>query len=193
VGLSAAALAVDLLLNREESAGAKPELKGWEQIEGFLLDVRANSGGYDPNILATFLRGRWSSGDYWLMTRQGRRLTPPEYRALPVVARQLRHRQRGEILALQFRRHGIGPIVGERTAGMASGGAIPHALSDGSTLWLSSGSLEDTQGVSYEGRGIAPDLTVPDRPPAEAGEEDAVIEAAIRALATGRKSEIGNR
>ncbi|HYT32536.1 MAG TPA: S41 family peptidase [Thermoanaerobaculia bacterium] len=185
-GLSAqtALAVVDLLLNREESAGAKPELKGWEQIEGFLLDVRANSGGYDPNILATFLRGRWSSGDYWLVTREARRLIPPEYRALPVALLvNSGTASAGEILALQFRRHGIGPIVGERTSGMASGGASPHALSDGSTLWLSSGSLEDTQGVSYEGRGIAPDVTVPDRPPAAAGEEDAVVEAAIRALA----------
>ncbi|HTD52981.1 MAG TPA: S41 family peptidase, partial [Thermoanaerobaculia bacterium] len=89
----------------------------------------------------------------------------------------------GEILALQFRRHGIGPIVGERTAGMASGGAIPHGLPDGSTLWLSLGALEDTQGVSYEGRGVAPDVTVADRPAAASGEEDAVVEAAIKALA----------
>ena len=185
---------MDLLLNREESAGAKPELKGWGEIEGFLLDVRANSGGYDPNILATFLRGRWSSGDYWLVTREARRLVPPEYRPLPVVLLvNSGTASAGEILALQFRRHGIGPIVGERTSGMASGGANPYALPDGSTLWLSLGSLEDTQGVSYEGRGIAPDVTVPDRPPAAAGEEDAVVEAAIRALETGRKSEIGNR
>ena len=195
-GLSAqtALAVVDLLLNREESAGAKPEMKGWEDIEGFLLDVRANSGGYDPNILATFLRGRWSSGDYWLVTRGGRRLTPPEYRPLPVALLvNSGTASAGEMLALQFRRHGIGPIVGERTAGMASGGASAHTLSDGSTLWLSAGSLEDTQGVSYEGRGVAPDVTVADRPRAAAGEEDAVIEAAIRALAAGRKSEIGNR
>ncbi len=124
------------------------------------------------------------SGDYWLVTREARRLIPPEYRALPVALLvNSGTASAGEILALQFRRHGIGPIVGERTSGMASGGASPHALSDGSTLWLSSGSLEDTQGVSYEGRGIAPDVTVPDRPPAAAGEEDAVVEAAIRALA----------
>jgi carboxyl-terminal processing protease len=190
-GLSAqtALAVVDLLLNREESAGAKPELKGWEGIEGFLLDVRANSGGYDPNILATFLRGRWSSGDYWLLSRGARRLTPPEYRPLPVALLvNSGTASAGEILAVQFRRHGIGPIVGERTAGMASGGAIPHALSDGSTLWLSLGSLEDTQGVSYEGKGVAPDVIVVDRPPTVAGEEDVVIEAAIKALAGPRKA-----
>jgi carboxyl-terminal processing protease len=190
-GLSAqtALAVVDLLLNREESAGAKPELKGWQEIEGFLLDVRANSGGYDPNILATFLRGRWSSGDYWLITRGGRRLIPPEYRPLPVALLvNSGTASAGEILALQFRRHGIGPIVGEPTAGMASGGAIPHGLSDGSALWLSLGALEDTQGVSYEGRGVAPDVTVADRPPAASGEEDAVIEAGIKALTGTRKA-----
>jgi len=191
-GLSAeTALAlVDLLLDREESAHAKPELSGWGDIEGFLLDVRANSGGYDPNILATFLRGRWSSGDYWLTNRSGRRMVPPEYKPLPVALLvNSSTASAGEILALQFRRHRIGPIVGEQTAGMASGGAISHTLSDGSTLWLSLGSLEDAQGVSYEGHGVEPDVAVADRPPPAAGEEEAVIEAGIKALAGLRKTE----
>lgn len=62
----------------------------------------------------------------------------------------------GEALALKFRRHAIGPIVGETTACMASGGADARKLSDGSMLWLTSRAIEDVDGRSYEGQGIAP-------------------------------------
>jgi carboxyl-terminal processing protease len=184
-GLSAqtALAVVDLLLDREEAARAKPELSAWGSIEGFLLDVRGNSGGYDPNILATFLRGRWSSGDYDMVTREGRRLVPPEYRPLPVALLvNSGTASAGEVLALQFRRHRIGPIVGEATAGMASGGAAAETLSDGSTLWISRRAIEDTDGRSYEGRGVPPDVLVADRPASAPNAEDAVIEAAVRAL-----------
>ncbi len=174
---------VDLLSDRAESARIKPELAGWEDIEGFLLDVRGNSGGYDPNILTTFLRGRWSAGDYWVESRDGRRLAPPEYKPLPVALLvNSGTASSGEALALKFRRHGIGPIVGEDTAGMLSGGASIAPLPDGSTLWYSARAIQDEGGRSYEGRGVPPDIAVADRPAAAPGEEDAVIEAAVREL-----------
>jgi C-terminal processing protease CtpA/Prc len=187
-GLSAeTALAlVDLLLDREEVSRVRVELSDWKNIEGLLTDVRGNSGGYDPNILATFLRGRWSSGSYVLRTREGRRVVPPEYPPLPVALLvNSGTASAGETLALQFRRHGIGPIVGETTAGMASGGAFPDTLSDNSTVWISRRAVEDFEGRSYEGHGVPPDVAVADRP-APDGEEP-VVEAAVRALATARK------
>ena len=189
-GMSAetALAAVDLLLDRDESARAKPELAGWASIEGVLLDVRANSGGYDPNILTTFLRGQWSAGDYDVVTREGRRLSPPVYRPLPVALLvNSGTASAGEALALKFRAHAIGPIVGETTAGMLSGGAAADRLSDGSTLFISRRAIRDRDGDSYEGRGVEPDVAVPDRPPPAPGQEDAIVEAGIRALA-GRSS-----
>jgi carboxyl-terminal processing protease len=178
---------VDLLLDREEVERVHGNLSGWSSITGLLLDVRANSGGYDPNILATFLRGRWSSGDYYRRTREGRRLVPPAYRPIPVALLvNSGTASAAESLALQFRRHGIGPIVGEKTAGMATGGAFSHRLSDGSWLWVSNSRIEDEKGRSYEGEGVAPDVLVPDRPAAGAEEEETVIEAGLRVL-TGRK------
>ena len=185
-GMSAetALAAVDLLLDREESSRAKPDLADWASIEGVLLDVRANSGGYDPNILTTFLRGQWSAGDYEVVTREGRHLWPPEYRPLPVALLvNSGTASAGEALALKFRAHAIGPIVGETTAGMLSGGAAADRLSDGSTLFISRRAIRDRDGKSYEGRGVDPDVAVPDRPPAAAGQEDAIVEAGIRALA----------
>ena len=58
-GMSAetALAVVDLLLDRKQTERARGGLEGWGEIEGFLLDARGNSGGYDPNILTTFLAG----------------------------------------------------------------------------------------------------------------------------------------
>jgi C-terminal processing protease CtpA/Prc len=165
-----------MLLDRSETARSRSALSGWGEIEGFLLDVRANAGGYDPNILTTFLRGRWSAGDYYVRSRDGRRLTPPEYQPLPVALLvNSGTASAGEALALKFRRHAIGPIVGETTAGMASGGAGARNLSDGSMLWITASAIEDADGRSYEGEGVPPDVAVADR-------GDAVIDAAIKAL-----------
>jgi carboxyl-terminal processing protease len=186
-GMSAetALAVVDLLLDRDEAARARPELKDWAAIEGLLLDVRANSGGYDPNILTTFLRGQWSARDYEVISRGSRRVVPPEYRRLPVVLLvNSGTASAGEALALSFRTHAIGPIVGEETAGMLSGGAAFEKLSDGSTLWLSRRAIRDLQGRSYEGKGVAPDVAVADRPGGP-GEEDAIVAAGLQALGAG--------
>ena len=175
---------VDMLLDRGALSRARPNLAGWEGIEGFLLDIRANAGGYDPGILATLLRGRWSTGDYVLRSREGRGAAPPEYKPLPVaLIVNSGTASAGEALALSFRRHRIGPIVGEKTAGMASGGASARKLSDGSLLWLSESAMEDQDGKSYEGNGVPPDIEVADRPAARPGEEEPVVEAGLGALA----------
>ena len=178
---------VDLLLDRDEIARSRPELSGWNQIEGLLLDDRGNSGGYDPNILPTFLRGQWSAGDFYMISRRGKRLVPPVYKPLPVVLLvNTGTASAGESLALKFRAHAIGPIVGEPTSGMASGGAGPRRLSDGSTLFLSTQAIESLDGQSFEGKGIEPDVRVADRPAAQAGQEDAVVETGLKVLREGK-------
>jgi C-terminal processing protease CtpA/Prc len=190
-GMSAdtALAVVDLLLDRELTARARHNLSGWERIDGLLLDARGNSGGYDPNILSTFLQGNWSSGDYYTITREGRRLEPPAYTRLPVALLvNSGTASAGESLALRFRAHAIGPIVGETTAGMASGGAAAERLSDGSTLWYTARAIEGLDGKSYEGAGVEPGVRVADRPPAAEGQEDAIVEAGIGALASAAVS-----
>jgi C-terminal processing protease CtpA/Prc len=190
-GMSAetALAVVDLLLDRDEVVRARPWLAGWNEIEGLILDDRGNSGGYDPNILPTFLRGQWSAGDYYVISRRGRRLVPPVYKALPVVLLiNSGTASAGEALALKFRAHGIGPLVGEMTSGMASGGAAPVRLSDGSMLWLARQSIETRDGKSYEGHGIDPDVAVADRPAARAGTEEVAIEAGMKTLAAATPS-----
>jgi len=189
-GMSAetALAVVDLLLDRSLTARARSGLDGWGEIEGFLLDARGNSGGYDPNILSTFLQGQWSAGDYYTITREGKSLAPPLYKRLPVALLvNSGTASAGEALALKFRAHHIGPIVGETTAGMASGGAAAERLSDGSTLWYTARAIEGLDGKSYESEGVAPDVAVADRPAAREGEQDAIVEAALKALAGAAK------
>jgi tricorn protease len=174
---------VDLLSDRAEAARADTRLAGFDAIDGFLLDVRGNSGGYEPDILTTFLRGRWSAGDYWVRSRQGRRFVPPEYKPLPVALLvNAGTASAGEALAVKFRRHAIGPVVGEETAGMLSGGASFARLSDGSGLWLTARAVEDEAGRPWESRPVRPDVVVADRPGEKTGEEDTIVEAAIREL-----------
>ena len=185
-GMSAeSALAIiDMLSDPRGAEGSRPNLGGLSEVDGFLLDVRGNSGGYDPNILPTFLRGQWSTADYYVISRDAKRLTPPAYKPLPVaLLTNSGTVSNAEALALKFRAHKIGPIVGERTAGMASGGATAVKLSDGSMLWFSERAIESLDGKMYEGRGVDPDVAVADRPASAEGGEDAVIEAAIDALA----------
>ncbi|HYK42893.1 MAG TPA: S41 family peptidase [Thermoanaerobaculia bacterium] len=185
-GMSAetALAVVDLLSDRVEAARASSALAGFDAIEGLLLDVRGNSGGYEPDILTTFLRGRWSAGDYWVRSRDGRRLVPPEYRPLPVALLvNSGTASAGEALAVKFRRHAIGPVVGEETAGMLSGGASFARLSDGSGLWLTARAVEDEAGRPWEGRPVRPDVVIEDRPGEKPGDEDRIVEGAIRELA----------
>jgi len=194
-GMSAetALAVVDLLLDRAETERVRPSLAGWSEIGGVLIDVRGNSGGYDPNILTTFLRGMWSSSDFYVLSRSGKRLVPPVYSPLPVALLvNSGTASAGEALALKFRAHRIGPIVGEATAGMASAGADARRLSDGSMLWFAARAIEGLDGKAYEGNGVEPDVPAPDRPAAAPGEEDTVVEAGIKALAEGKGS-AGNR
>ena len=189
-GMSAetALAVVDLLLDRSLTARARAGLEGWGEIEGFLLDARGNSGGYDPNILSTFLQGQWSAGDYYTITREGKSLAPPLYKRLPVALLvNSGTASAGEALALKFRAHRIGPIVGETTAGMASGGAAAERLSDGSTRWYTARAIAGLDGKSYEGEGVAPDVVVADRPAAREGEPDAIVDAGLKALAGASK------
>ena len=88
----------------------------------------------------------------------------------------------GEALAVKFRRHAIGPVVGEETAGMLSGGASFARLPDGSGLWLTARAVEDEAGRPWEGRPVRPDVVVEDRPGEKTGDEDRIVEAAIREL-----------
>jgi carboxyl-terminal processing protease len=64
-----------------------------------------------------------------------------------------------EILAYGFKKYGIGPVVGERTAGAVVAGSA-FFLGDGNLLYLAVADV-DVDGERLEGRGVEPDVAVP--------------------------------
>jgi carboxyl-terminal processing protease len=180
---------VDLLADRVEIVRRRPDLAGWDAIEGVLLDLRANVGGYDPGILTTLFSGGWTAGEFVEVERGVRRVLPARYVPLPAaVLVNSGTASAGEIFAAKFRAAGLGPVVGETTAGMGSGGASITSLPDGSQLWITRRAFEDLAGRSYEGRGLVPDVAVADRPSPGSGREQPAVEAALAALEVRRKT-----
>lgn len=64
-----------------------------------------------------------------------------------------------EILAYGFRKYGIGPVVGTKTAGAVVGGIL-RVMDDGSILYLAYADVQ-VDGVRLEGVGVEPDIEVP--------------------------------
>ena len=65
-----------------------------------------------------------------------------------------------EIVAYSIRKHRLGTLVGQRTAGAVLGGRCFH-LSDHSLLYLAVNDVR-VDGERLEGRGVEPDVVVPD-------------------------------
>jgi len=84
-----------------------------------------------------------------------------------------------EMLAFAFRKHGLGPVIGRRTAGAVLPGS-PRLLSDGSLAYLAVGDAM-VDGVRLEGVGVAADVEVEDPLP-HAGGADRTLEGAVDVL-----------
>ena len=65
-----------------------------------------------------------------------------------------------ELLAYGFRKHGIGPVVGSKTAGAVVGGR-PYVMDDGSLLYLAVVDVHVDDNQRIEGVGVEPDIEVP--------------------------------
>lgn len=86
-------------------------------------------------------------------------------------------RSAGDILAAGFRNSKLGQIIGTPTAGALMGGAT-FVMPGGLLLYVAVDKVE-VDGVSLEGRGVAPDIRV-ERPLPYADGADPVLDAAIR-------------
>ena len=84
-----------------------------------------------------------------------------------------------ELVAYGFRKYGIGPVVGTRTAGAVTAGKL-FVLSDGSVLYLAVADVL-VDGERLEGIGVAPDIEVPFDIRYAAG-KDPQLERAIEVL-----------
>ncbi len=166
---------------RHYHQAVKELLTGGGKLAGadaLVLDLRGSWGGANPDYLNLFHRR------VPVMTMLPRGAEPrvfdPQWRKPVVLLVDGSARSGKEILAWGFKEYGIGPVVGERTAGaVVAGRAI--LLSDWSFLYLA---VYDVlvDGERLEGRGVEPDVAV-ERPIPYAAGADPQLERALEVAA----------
>jgi len=135
--------------------------------DALVLDVRGRGGSsmVVQQILATFAgdRALWDEPVVCVIDRGSRSAK--------------------EIFAYHWKRKGIGPLVGERTAGACIGCTFQQ-LSDGSILMLPVMDVRRLSGgVDLEGRGVAPTEPVDQLPLPYRGGADAILAAGLERAA----------
>ena len=129
------------------------------RAEALVLDLRNGWGGCPPEFLKLF---NPVAPTLRFVGREGKeRIWPASWRKPVVLLTNGNTRSGKEIVAFEFRKHSIGPIVGERTAGAFLAGR-PISLSDGSLLYLAVERCE-VDGVALEGNGVLPTVEVADK------------------------------
>jgi carboxyl-terminal processing protease len=146
--------------------------------DGLIIDIRAGWGGASPSYMDIF------NPDAPVMTFRKRDGTETEY--APTWRRPVAmiidggSRSGKEVIAYAFKKHHVGTLVGERTAGAVLAGT-PRALADGSVLYIA---IHDVliDGEHLEGIGVEPDVKAPRHLPYCEG-RDEQVEAAIASVA----------
>jgi carboxyl-terminal processing protease len=146
--------------------------------EALVLDLRGGWGGASPAYLNLFNRRLPRLAT---VARDGSRADfDPQWRKPVVLLVDGTTRSGKEVMAYGFRRYGIGPVVGETTAGAVLAGR-PYLLADGSLLFLAVGDVL-VDGERLEGRGVEPDVRVERRLPYAQG-ADPPLEKALELAA----------
>ena len=153
--------------------------------DALVIDLREGWGGANPSYLNLFNR------NVPLLTSIPRGGEPhtfdSQWRKPVVLLIDGSVRSGKEALAHGFRKYGIGPVVGTRTAGAVTAGG-PRALLDGGLLYLAVADVR-VDGERLEGRGVAPDVEVAPELLHAAGrdpQKDRAFEIAVE-LVTGPK------
>ncbi|MHC4990488.1 MAG: S41 family peptidase [Planctomycetota bacterium] len=125
--------------------------------DALIIDLRDGWGGANPNNLNLF-NDRVPVMAH--ITRDGeRREIDSQWRKPVALLINGGARSGKEVYAYGFRKHGLGPVVGSRTAGAVVGGR-PYLLRPGMLLYLAVLDVR-IDGERLEGHGVAPDIDVP--------------------------------
>jgi C-terminal peptidase prc len=176
----------------EQVNGALTDLVAEGRLNGLILDVRANNGGWSyvlSGLLSHFVRGQVGA----FVNRS--RLRPlevpppagPDLRRLPlVVLMDHETASYAELLAaiLQHEDHAL--VVGTQSAGNTET-IYATTLSDGSRLWLAEEAFRLQNGVNLEGVGVQPDSTVDIDWTHYSEDDDPQLLEALRLLGAGPK------
>jgi len=155
-----------------------------KEADALVLDLRGGWGGASPEYLTLFTD---RAMEMTSIGRDGTAFTFASGWTKPVVLLVDDGSRSGkELIAHGFRALGIGPIVGETTAGAVLGGRL-NVLSDGSLLYVAVVDVR-VDGKRLEGVGVGPDIVVPFDPAFAAGADpqlDRAVEEAARLAGGG--------
>ena len=139
---------------RRDRARSRPALAGWEAIEGFLLDVRGNSGGYDPNILRDLSARALERRRLLLIARDGKAALPARVQAAARrAADQLGHGVGGRGAGAEVPRTGSGRSSASRPPGWRAAARRPSASPTARCCGYSARAIEDLDGKILRGPG----------------------------------------
>ena len=129
-----------------------------KDVDGFILDLRDGWGGASASYLNIYSPKSLS------ITGTARDRPPSTSNSAwskPVVMLVNEGSRSGkEVLAYGFRKHGIGPVVGSRTAGAVVNGNL-YVMDDGNILYLAVADIHLDDNQRIEGIGVEPDIEVP--------------------------------
>ncbi len=176
----------------EQVNGALTDLVAEGRLNGLILDMRANSGGWSyvmSGLLSHFVRGQVGAFVNRQHVRPLEVPSPdgPDLRGLPlVVLVDNETASYGEVLAAILQREDHALVVGTRSAGNTET-IYATVLSDGSRLWLAEEAFRLQNGMNLEGVGVQPDSTVDVDWTHYSEDDDPQLLEALRLLGAGPK------
>ncbi|HEU4329393.1 MAG TPA: S41 family peptidase [Roseiflexaceae bacterium] len=177
----------------EQVSGALTELMGAGQLNGVVLDLRGNPGGWShvmTGILSHFVRGQ--VGVFFDRRAQVRPLVVPasvgpDMRGVPLaVLIDQSTASYAEVIAAILQREANATVIGVASAGNTET-IYAYTISDGSRLWLAQEGFRLQNGASLEGHGVEPDAVVDVDWKRYSEDDDPQLLEALRTLGAGPK------
>jgi len=155
---------------------------GLTRKKGIIVDGRYNGGGLDPDIFLQRLDKKLLA--YWTRRYSHDQTTPAVVtRAHKVCITNRQAGSGGDMLPMEFRMRGMGPIVGTRTWGGLVGVSMFIPFIDGGMLTAPDYRIYDPSGKwIVENQGVQPDIVVDLHPAEVARGYDAQLMKAIEVL-----------
>jgi carboxyl-terminal processing protease len=176
----------------EQVNGALTDLVAEGPLNGIILDVRANGGGWGSvlaGLLSHFVRGQMGVFFDRHKVRPLEIAAPagPDLRRVSlVVLVDNQTASYAEVLAAVLHQEKGALIVGTRTAGNTET-TYAYTLTDGSRLWLAQEGFRLQNGTNLEGIGVEPDSTVDIDWTHYSEDDDPQLLEALRLLGAGPK------
>ncbi len=151
-------------------------------MDGIVIDVRYNSGGWMPSLfvdrLGKELKSLW--GSRYGMVRRFPMSAPVGHLACVINERA---GSGGDAFPYMFRQAGLGPLIGKRTWGGLVGMNRNIPMIDGGYVTVPTVGFINTDGeYDVEGYGVAPDIEVENMPDEVVSGKDPQLEKAIEYL-----------